>query len=158
MSIFREEFKLALTNDVLGVSDYLCRRWYILPSFLYLLNMKAFNKCTLNKSQHSWSHAFQFYHPSSHPAFILSLSTHCGILHRKSRTQREKLSWGKIERLRGDPRLPGVKVYEFCSYTEREINEKIKKWGAGQKRSSTLFIKCHQCLRHKAEIPEASNS
>lgn len=36
--------------------------------------------------------------------------------------------------------------------------KKKKKWGAEEKRGSTLFIKCHQCLRHKAEIPEQCNS
>lgn len=53
-----------------------------------------------------------------------------------------------------------MKVYEFCSCIERESDqqEKKKKWGAEEKRGSTLFIKCHQCLRHKAEIPEPSNS
>lgn len=33
-----------------------------------------------------------------------------------------------------------------------------KKWGAEDRRGSILFIKCHQCLRHKVEIPEQNNS
>lgn len=53
-----------------------------------------------------------------------------------------------------------MKVYEFCSFIERasDQQEKKKKWGAEENRGSTLFIKCYQYLRHKAEIPEPSNS
>lgn len=36
---------------------------------------------------------------------------------------------------------------------QSDQQEKKKKWGAEEKRGSTLFIKCHLSLRHKAEIP-----
>lgn len=80
------------------------------------------------------------------------------FLHWKWRTQRETLLQRKIERWSEIIRSEGIWVLQLN--WEQMINKKRKKkkWGAEEKRGSTLFIKCHQCLRHKVENPEQINS
>lgn len=108
-------------------------------SFLYILNMEAFNKLVLNKSQHSWSRAFSILPSFQSSCFhVVTFHALCAFV-LKIKTRREKLSWGKIERWSQVTWSETIWVLQlYCERgSEQQEKQKCGEWG---RREAALYL------------------